>query len=659
MSYDALFGLIGFFVGVVLHVFLLSIVIRRRRQKKDALGRTLFYLLIGLLLWYSGNFAALLLRQMNPGKVALLLQVVDTIAFTGLSLLPALLLHTHWVYYIRSFRPMRWERRTVLTLLIVLYGQLLLLPLALVQLLESPSIAPLQKLGPFRLPVLTLRAISYFGSSLIQLRILQRSENRIEREVFGKLIVLFLLIPIFNFWVFELGGAQSAQGGLWLQLALLASLLPTFVVAYYIYRHEFLQITVHRSLASAFLILVTIIVYLAVIRGFGQYLEEELDAPSLLLEGTFLVTLLLFFPPLSRWLQNWVSRIFAREIHRYRDLAGLIGRSSPVFLAPETLRDFVEETLERELPNAGIRLQLDEASSPPEGSSIYPLQSGDRNIGYLEAHLNAEDDSPGQREGLRLLAKEIASLLERARFLETQLQLKRELAEKNHWEDLGRMAATIAHNVKNPLSSVKALLQLLREENNLTEGQRNEIGMMTEEIDRLAKTVSSLLRFSRLDQKVGNSLKQDLIDTHHLMRSMESVFRGDLNANAISFQTQIDKAIPKLKSNADMLNDILSNLISNAIEASPSQGTIRVGIETDADKVTLTVEDEGPGIPPRLREKVLEPFFTTKAKGTGLGLAIVKKRVEQLGGELIIESAGKRGTRVEVQLANDTGIQGS
>jgi signal transduction histidine kinase len=656
MAYEALFGLIGFFIGVVLHLFLLSVVVRRRKKKKDSLGQILIYLLGALLIWYSGNFIALLLRQMNVGKVALIVESVDVISFTGLSLLPGLLLHTHWVYYRRAFQPSQLSQRLVTILLSVLYGQLLLLPVALFHLVESPAISPLQKLGPFRLPFLILLALSYFGSCAIQLRILQRSHNRIEREVFGKLIILFLVIPLFNFWVFALGGAQSDHGGLWLNLALMASLFPTFVVAYYIYRHEFLQITVHRSIASAFLILVIITAYLAGIRGFGQYLEEELDAPPLLLEATFLIALLLFFPPLSRWLETWVSRVFAREIHRYRELAGVIGRASPHFLSPATLKVFLENKLGKELPNVAIQLHLDK--DVPEGkNSVYPLISGDSRIGYLEAHLSEEEDSPGQREGLRLLANEMTVLLERARFLETQLHLKRELAEKSHLEDLGRMAAAIAHNVKNPLSSIKTLLQLLSEERNLTNEQVSEIEMMIQEVDRLSKTVSTLLSFSRLDQIEEKSPARDLVNPHQLLSSIQGIFRGDLKSRNVSFEVQVVPSNLRLRSDADILNDILSNLISNALEASPRGGTIRVRMEGTDKTVRIQVEDDGAGIPAKLRKRVLEPFYTTKARGTGLGLAIVSRRVEQLGGELSIGTTSKKqGTQVLIQLPVDPSL---
>jgi signal transduction histidine kinase len=531
-----------------------------------------------------------------------------------------------------------------------------LLPVALAQLAKSPAIAPLQKLGPFRFPFLVLLALSYFGSCYVQTRILQSSHNKIERDLFGKLVVLFLLIPLFNFWVFELGGAESEHGELWLNLALMASLLPTFVVAYYIYRHEFLQLTVHRSLASAFLILVIIAAYLAGIRGFGQYLEEELDAPPLLLEATFLIALLLFFPPLSRWLENWVSRVFASEIHRYRKLAGVLGRSSQVFLSPSTLKDFLEKRLAKELPNAEVRLYLDE-DPPEEQKTVYPLEYGNSTIGYLAARFADEEDSPGQREGLRLLANEMAVLLERARLLETQLQLKRELAEKSHLEDLGRMAATIAHNVKNPLSSIKSLLQLLSEEKNLTKEQSSEVEMMVREVDRLAKTVSALLSFSRLDQVKEESPARDLVNPHQLLKSMQRVFRGDLETNDVTLQVYVVPSDLRLRSDADILNDILSNLISNALEASPRGGSIKVGMEALDDRVIIQVEDDGPGIPLKMRERVFEPFFTTKARGTGLGLAIVKRRVEQLGGRLSIEDvSNKRGTRILINLTVDPSI---
>jgi signal transduction histidine kinase len=651
MTSAALFGLVGFFVGIVLHVFLLQVVLKRRKQ---TLERVLLLLLGGLLVWYAGNFVGLLLRQLSIEKTALLLTWVDVVSFSGLSLLPALLLHTHWVYYREHFSPRTSERRAMNGLLAAMYGVLVLLPPALSQLLQDPSIHPVQKLGPFKTPFLILLAVSYYGCAFLQIRVLQRSRNPLERVVFQRLIGLFFAIPIFNFVVFRVVGTESEPADLfWVNLALLASLFPTFVVAYYIYRHRFLQITVHRSLASALVILVIILSYMAGIRSFGQYLEEELEAPALLLEGTFLVALLLLFPPLSQWVENWVSRAFSREIRQYRQLANRIGYSSSVILSSNTLKEFIERTLEKHLPNCQVRIHLDGRPKQADESQIYPLRSADRELGFLEILRTDVEDSPGHREGIRVLANEISVALERSQLLERQLAMERELAHKTQLEDLGKMAATIAHNVKNPLSSMKTLLQLQGEAENLTVDQRSEIEMMLQEIDRLAGTVTNLLRFSRLDPSASETVADEEVKLRHLLDSLHTVFRGNLEANDLTLNIIVEGTQHTVRSNIDALKDILSNLLKNAIEASPRGSEILLRAAGEPRKTSFSVQDEGPGIPTSLQSKIWDPFFTTKSTGTGLGLAIVHRRLEQIDGKIELKSPlNERGTRITILIPN-------
>ena len=102
----------------------------------------------------------------------------------------------------------------------------------------------------------------------------------------------------------------------------------------------------------------------------------------------------------------------------------------------------------------------------------------------------------------------------------------------------------------------------------------------------------------------------------------------------------------------DALSDILSNLIVNALEAAPANGRVGIAVLQEQHCAVIRVEDDGKGIPPELREKVLQPFFTTKTQGTGLGLAIVAKRVAEAHGTLLLESpiADGRGTRFSVRL---------
>jgi signal transduction histidine kinase len=103
------------------------------------------------------------------------------------------------------------------------------------------------------------------------------------------------------------------------------------------------------------------------------------------------------------------------------------------------------------------------------------------------------------------------------------------------------------------------------------------------------------------------------------------------------------------------LNDIVSNLVVNALEATPRGGHVSAGVAKDDGNFCVLVEDDGPGIPAALREKILQPFFTTKSQGTGLGLAIVARRVAEFGGKVEWESPVKdgHGTRFKVTLPVD------
>lgn len=643
MSIPSLFALIGFFLGIILHGVLLATVVRRPRR--STLERGLIILLGGLMVWYCGNFLSGILGRMAGRQAAAALMVTDAVSFSALSLLPALLLHTHWLYYRRFFTPSLLERRAVQVLMILLYGTLLLVPLAVGKLVSGESGHPLEKLGPFRAPFLILLAVSYFASAWLQRRVVQQSTKPIEVSLFRRLFVLFIVIPVFTLWVFELANPTSAFYPYMETLALLASTFPAFLVAYYIYRYQFLQIRVHRGLVSAVMVLLFMVVYLAGVRSLVQYLQEELGAPAFLLEATFLFSLLLIFPPISRALQHWVSRSFSEDIGHFRQVADRIRSGAPGIVATRDLAEEIVQLLKQEYPEAEAEIHL--GSSDPGRGGVYPLPARDQPVGFLEFR-SFKDSSPGQREGLRVLLAEIGSALERSRLLERQVMLEREVARKSHLEELGRMAATIAHNVKNPLSSIKTLLQLQRESGNLTPEQQRELGMMLEEVDRLSKTVTSLLRFSRLESGETHELTD--ISLRGLVDTVAAVFRGNLTEQQLKLNLELGKALPSVRANADGLKDVLANLLANAIEASPPGGTIAIRADQREGRIDLIIEDEGPGIPTGILDHLFQPFVTTKSSGTGLGLAIARRRMEQMHGDLRITSHSPSGTRAIVGL---------
>ncbi len=638
MATHPLLELAGFFFGIGLYLYLFSALFRLKR--KNRLEYLLLGLLGALLLWYSGNFAALLLREIPGERAAFLLSLSEAVAFGGLGLVPALLLHTHWTFFRRSQAASQAEKWIFRISLAAVWAMPAVFPWALPELFSGPHADPFIKLGRYTLPFIILLSVSYYLSAFLQWRISRHTSLAVEQRLFRRLLPIFIAVPVFNLFVFPWGGGQSGFWGPYLvSVAKLSSLLPTLVVAYYIHSYQFLHIAVSRSLSLALLVLVTLTAYLAGVRSLSEYLEDELGGSSLLLEGVFLALILLLFPTVSDWLERQLGTLMGRRLRRYRRLAEHLQQTAPSLATPGQLAEHIEEQLRQRLPVSSVAIHLGEEQPPNSIGGVYPLTSGGLSLGYLEVHLPQAEGSGADREALGMLAGEIASLLERASLLESQLQMERELSRKSRMEDLGRMAATVAHNVKNPLSSMKTLMQLWGESSNLTQEQRRELRMMIGEVDHLSETVTNLLQFSRLDQPRPGS--GDAVRLKDLVGQTCSVFRGALEAQGLEFEMTFKPQDMEVQVDTRMLRDVLSNLISNSIEACSTGDRIEVEAFLGEDGWTIEVRDSGKGIPVHLREQLFEPFVTDKSKGTGLGLAIVRSKVEQLGGSIELLDTGQ------------------
>jgi len=137
-----------------------------------------------------------------------------------------------------------------------------------------------------------------------------------------------------------------------------------------------------------------------------------------------------------------------------------------------------------------------------------------------------------------------------------------------------------------------------------------------------------------------------------VVEEVASVLLHEAEKRGVKLQTEVSGNSAKVAASAEALHDILSNLVVNALEATPRGGCVLVAADSKGSECDLAVEDDGPGIPAALQEKILQPFFTTKSQGTGLGLAIVARRVAEFGGKLNCESPMRdgHGTRFQVTL---------
>jgi signal transduction histidine kinase len=208
------------------------------------------------------------------------------------------------------------------------------------------------------------------------------------------------------------------------------------------------------------------------------------------------------------------------------------------------------------------------------------------------------------------------------------------------------MAATVAHEIKNPLSAIKSIAQVMREDDNLNSEYARDLSLIVGETDRLNQSVAQLLSFARRQTPAERPLH-----TEELVRSVTALFQANANEQGIELLCQIetDELLPGPAVSA--VRDSLSNLILNALQATPAGGTVAITVRKEEDQLLLNVKDGGNGIPAELRQRIWEPFFTTKQRGTGLGLAIVRKRMQEAGGSArLASSAFGEGAKFELRV---------
>ena len=218
-------------------------------------------------------------------------------------------------------------------------------------------------------------------------------------------------------------------------------------------------------------------------------------------------------------------------------------------------------------------------------------------------------------------------------------------AERRQIERLsqvGRACAMVAHEIANPLAAIKATIQSI-ERDAAAAGLADPIAAVHDEIERLDRIVRQLLGFVRTPapRKVKTDIRAVVESAR---RAAGARLRG------ITF-TASCALVPPVHCDPDQIEQVLLNAFLNAAEAMPEGGDLSVRADVEGDLLVIQVEDEGPGVPFELRDRVFESFFTTKATGTGLGLTVCRRIVDDHGGSISLENGSSgRGTSVRVTL---------
>ncbi|HET7840322.1 MAG TPA: ATP-binding protein, partial [Terriglobia bacterium] len=218
------------------------------------------------------------------------------------------------------------------------------------------------------------------------------------------------------------------------------------------------------------------------------------------------------------------------------------------------------------------------------------------------------------------------------RLIADKVKLERQLAEKAKMAFLGEMAARIAHNVKNPLSSMKTVIQLLEEDASIPDRVRQDCRLVAGEIDRMNLNISQVLRYAKPPRDVDRPA-----DLLAVAGRIINLMRPEADRRGVRVEFISDETSFWVEGGEEAASDVISNLLVNALEASPPGGNVRICLRNPLPaegEVELSMDDDGPGVPASDRAKIFQPFFTTRASGTGLGLAIVARRAEEIGGTI-------------------------
>jgi signal transduction histidine kinase len=298
------------------------------------------------------------------------------------------------------------------------------------------------------------------------------------------------------------------------------------------------------------------------------------------------------------------------------------------------------------------------ASAPPVlvdslevRAAFQPVFESGRVVAVLVATARPEWEPELGRLRRRLLLITIVSVAAIAvlagilvRGMGRQLELERQLTRADNLAAMGRLTATLAHEIRNPLAiirgSAKRLGRLEPEAQRLADS-------LVEEVDRLGRTVSRYLQFARVEPDGGGTG-----DLAAALRATLDLLEGEVRARGCTLEHDGDLAAPALvRLDVESLKQICLNLVLNALEAVPEGGRVSVALERQAHRARLSVRDDGPGMPEDVLRRLGEPFFTTKAQGTGLGLFLSKRLVEGAGGTLAVTSRPGEGTSVSASFA--------
>jgi signal transduction histidine kinase len=649
--------LIGYSLGAMLPLWM-GYLLFKQRLGVVPIQRLLLGLGLCMVGWHAGNLVVTLrsLFGVAHAQWDLPLRLANTVAVVSITCCYSLLLHVH--IHLWASSQGRGLTRVERIRVYLSYIPCLFLLLVLPRLWAGPYQPMITKLSVFVLPFALWIVYSLGLVAITELLVARRAASLSERRILQTLSASFIVIAGLILASLGLGLGRGSIAGQYLQtFANLGSLLPSALLAYYIYRYRYLELIIKESLIVATFAAVVLAVYLYGIRRMADWTSAHYGVRAGVVEGILILALTLLAAPLRGWLERSFRSLFQRETALYRDVVSQISASGGQYRSLAELLNSIESQSANALSLRRVRIALlpqnedkgqensteletllrnwEKGNGADQGAELralgynraYALTRENHMLGLLLIEASPNAWTPDVSAVLEVLAGQIAVAVEDYRLMEENVRLERKLAEGERLAALGQMAATVAHEVKNPLSAIKSIAQVMSEDEDLKRQHARDLSLIVSETDRLSKSLTQLLSFA--SKQPPSAIP---CEAGELVRSVVALFRADADERRIDLRSRVDGKMDLSGVQTAAVRDALSNLLLNALQATPASGRVIIESAVTDQGVTFSVSDTGSGIAPEVRARIWEPFFTTRQRGTGLGLAIVRKRMEEAGG---------------------------
>jgi hypothetical protein len=311
-------------------------------------------------------------------------------------------------------------------------------------------------------------------------------------------------------------------------------------------------------------------------------------------------------------------------------------RVTPLLLDLLRVEEFVVAPMMVKGKVVGVAVADNFVTSQPIGEDDIALLTA------LASHAALAIDTARTHELERQQARELEQAYEKLRGAQQQLVRSKQLAA------IGEMAAIVAHEIRNPLSTIGGFARLLQRHPSDAERVKRNSRIIREEVERLERILEDLLELSRPEE-----LKIEECDVGGLVCDVAEMARSDPKATQIEIRTDVEDDVPRVPADPALVREVMVNLIRNGLEAMHAGGTLTLRARRTENGAAIDVSDTGEGIPPERLDTIFEAFVTTKPTGTGLGLARSRKIIEQHGAKLTVESQPGVGSTFSIFFPKD------